>query len=226
MHKPAKRTTLRGTAALAGALLLCPGFAGAQAAGGASGGGASGGGASGAQQQPQQSSPGQQEMQNQSAGMNSQMNNMQAQEQDTLFVKDAMQGNVAEIQLGQLALQKSSNPQVKQFAQRMIDDHGKMNDSLKPVAQQLGVSAPNKVDKKAQNTINKLSALSGPQFDQAYAADMVNDHKHDLQSFKDEADTTQNPTMKNIATQGAQVISAHLQMAQQLQSQQPASAGQ
>jgi putative membrane protein len=220
-----------GTAALAGALLLCPGFAGAQAAGGASGGGAAGGGAagggaSGAQQQPQQSSPGQQEMQNQSVGMNSQMNNMQAQEQDTLFVKDAMQGNVAEIQLGQLALQKSSNPQVKQFAQRMIDDHGKMNDSLKPVAQQLGVSAPNKVDKKAQNTINKLSALSGPQFDQAYAADMVNDHKHDLQSFKDEADTTQNPTMKNIATQGAQVISAHLQMAQQLQSQQPASAGQ
>ena len=52
---------------------------------------------------------------------------------------------MAEVELGQLTLQKSQNEQVKQFAQRMIDDHTKMNDQMKPVAQQLGVSVPNQV---------------------------------------------------------------------------------
>jgi putative membrane protein len=53
---------------------------------------------------------------------------------DKAFVKKAMEGNMAEVQMGQLALQKSSDDQVKQFAQRMVDDHGKMQDQLKPVA--------------------------------------------------------------------------------------------
>ena len=62
--------------------------------------------------------------------MDSQMNNMRAAGQpspiDKMFVKKAMQGGMAEVQLGQLTLQKTSNDQVKQFAQRMIDDHTKL----------------------------------------------------------------------------------------------------
>ncbi len=67
---------------------------------------------------------------------------------DRMFVGKAMQGSMAEVQLGQLTLQKSNNDQVKQFAQRMIDDHTKLNEQMKPVAQQLGVAVPNQVSKK------------------------------------------------------------------------------
>ena len=75
---------------------------------------------------------------------------------------------MAEIQLGQLTLQKSNNDQVKQFAQHMIDDHTKLNDQMKPVAQQLGVDVPNQISKKDQKVMAKLQALSGPAYDQAY----------------------------------------------------------
>jgi putative membrane protein len=135
---------------------------------------------------------------------------------DRVFVKSAMQGGLAEVQLGQLTLQKSNNDQVKQFAQRMIDDHTKLNEEMKPVAQQLGVDVPTQVSKKDSKVMNKLQGLSGPAYDQAYIKDMVKDHKDDLNEFQMEASSGQDQTVKDAAAQGSKVIAQHLQMAQQL----------
>jgi putative membrane protein len=152
--------------------------------------------------------------------MNPQMNGMQANGQasavDSLFVKKALQGGIAEVQLGQLTLQKSNNDQVKQFAQKMIDDHTKLGDQMKPVAQQVGVAVPTEPSKKDKQTMAKLQAVSGSAYDQAYIKDMVKDHKQDLSDFQMEASNGQDPAVKDAATQGSQVISQHLQMAQQL----------
>jgi putative membrane protein len=152
--------------------------------------------------------------------MDSQMNTMNAPGQpsamDKMFVKKALQGGMAEVQLGQLTLQKSNNDQVKQFAQRMIDDHTKLGEQMKPVAQQLGVSAPNDLSKKDKSTIAKLQGLSGPAYDQAYIKDMVKDHKQDLSDFQTEASSGQDQTVKDAANQGSKVIAQHLQMIQQI----------
>jgi putative membrane protein len=189
------------TVALAGAILLCGSMGLAQAG-----------------QQP--SSPAGQNPGQNNPAMDSRMNGMATTGQpsmtDKTFVRKAMEGGMAEVQLGQLTLQKSNNDQVKQFAQRMIDDHTKLNDQMKPVAQQLGVSAPNQVSKKDKATMAKLQALSGSAYDQAYIRDMVKDHKQDLSEFQSEASSGQDQTVKDAATQGSQVISQHLQMIQQI----------
>jgi putative membrane protein len=152
--------------------------------------------------------------------MESQINSMNGPGQNTVldkvFVKKALQGGMAEVQLGQLTLQKSNNEQVKQFAQRMIDDHTKLGEQMKPVAQQLGVSEPNGISKKDKNAIAKLQALSGPAYDQAYIKDMIKDHKQDLSDFQTEASSGQDPTAKDAANQGSKVIAQHLQMIQQI----------
>jgi putative membrane protein len=135
---------------------------------------------------------------------------------DKMFVGKAMQGSLAEIQLGQLTLQKSNNAQVKEFAQRMIDDHTKLNEQMKPVAQQLGVAVPDQISKGDRKTIAKLQALSGSAYDQAYIKDMVKDHKQDLNEFQMEASSGQDQTAKDAANQGSKVIAQHLQMAQQM----------
>jgi putative membrane protein len=135
---------------------------------------------------------------------------------DRMFVGKAMQGSLAEVQLGQLTLQKSNNPQVKEFAQRMIDDHTKLNEQMKPVAQQLGVTVPDQISKGDRKTIAKLQALSGSAYDQAYIKDMVKDHKQDLNEFQMEASSGQDQTAKDAANQGSKVIAQHLQMAQQM----------
>ena len=136
---------------------------------------------------------------------------------DKMFVKKAMQGNIAEVQLGQLTLQKSNNDQVKRFAQTMIDDHTKLNEQMRSVALQLSVEIPTEVSKKDKSLIGKMQALSGPAYDQAYIKEMVKDHKQDLSDFHMEAS---NGHVKDVATQGSKMISEHLQMAQQLAKEQ------
>jgi putative membrane protein len=140
----------------------------------------------------------------------------QSSAMDKMFVRRALQGGMAEVQLGQLTLQKSSNDQVRQFAQRMIDDHTKLGDQMKPIAQQLGVSGPNGVSKRDKSTMARLQALSGPAYDEAYIRDMVKDHKQDLSDFQTEASSGQDQTVKDAANQGSKVIAQHLQMIQQL----------
>jgi putative membrane protein len=189
------------TIVLAGAMLLCGSMAIAQAPRGDASG-------------PASQTPGQ------NPSMDSQTNGMQGPNQptpmDRMFVSRAMQGSMAEVQLAQLTLQKSSNDQVKQFAQRMIDDHTKLNEQMKPVADQLGVKAPDQISKNDRKTIAKLQGLSGSAYDQAYIRDMVKDHKQDLSQFQTEASSGQDQTVKDAANQGSKVIAQHLQMAQQL----------
>jgi putative membrane protein len=136
---------------------------------------------------------------------------------DKAFVTKALEGGEAEVQLGQLAEQKSQSNDVKQFGQKMVSDHSQMADKwLKPVAQQLGVSEPKGPSKKDKKEIAKLEGLSGQDFDREYITMMVQDHQKDLKDFKDEAQATQNPNLKQVAQQGSNIISQHLELIEQI----------
>ena len=135
---------------------------------------------------------------------------------DKMFVKEALEGGMMEVQAGQLAVQKATRDDVKQFGQKMVDDHTKLGDNMKQVAQQLGVKLPDTPSKKDQAMLAKLQALSGDQFDQAYIKMMVKDHKKDLSDFKLEAQNAVTPSVKDAATQGAGVIQQHLSMIEQI----------
>src|SRR4051794_9661475 len=91
------------------------------------------------------------------------------------FVQKAAIANMAEIQLGQLAAQHAENPQVKQFAQMMVDEHTQALEQLRSVA---GSSAqiPSELDGKHQKLQQKLSKLQGAEFDRAYMDAMVDAH--------------------------------------------------
>ncbi len=150
-------------------------------------------------------------------GMNrSGMSGMTGSAKDKKFLMTAAQGGLAEIQLGQLATQKSNNQQVKDFGQKMITDHTQLNDQMKPIAQSMGVPVPTSPSPKDQAEATKLSALSGESFDKAYIAYMVKDHQKDVREFKAEEASTQDPTLKTTVAQGLTVIEGHLQMAETL----------
>ncbi|HMG86461.1 MAG TPA: DUF4142 domain-containing protein [Terracidiphilus sp.] len=133
------------------------------------------------------------------------------------FVTKALEGGETEVQLGQLAQQKSQSNDVKQFAQKMVADHGQMADKwFKPVAQQLGVSEPKGPSKKDKKEIAKLQGLSGQDFDREYITMIVKDHQQDLKEFRDEAQVAQDQNVKQIAAQGSNIISQHLQLIEQI----------
>jgi putative membrane protein len=99
----------------------------------------------------------------------------------------------------------------------MVADHTQMGDKwFKPVAKQLGVAEPKGPEKKDKKLIAKLETLSGPQFDTEYIQAMVKNHKEDLKNFTEEAHAAQDPNVKQVAQQGANIIQQHLQLIEQV----------
>src|SRR5215212_5181894 len=75
------------------------------------------------------------------------------QANDKTFAMKAAMGGMAEVELGKLASEKATSPDVKQFAQRMVTDHGKANDELKTVASKESIDLPTSLDGKHQATV-------------------------------------------------------------------------
>jgi putative membrane protein len=135
---------------------------------------------------------------------------------DRQFVKKAAQGGMAEVELGQLATEKAASPEVKQFGQRMVDDHTKANDQLKQVASEEGVTVPDKLDAKDAATKARLEKLSGKAFDRAYMHDMVLDHTKDVSEFRMEAKNASDPAVKNFAKETLPTLESHLKEAKSI----------
>lgn len=135
---------------------------------------------------------------------------------DSTFVTKAAVGGLAEVKLGQLATQKAASPDVKQFGQQMVDDHGKANDELKQLAAGKGITLPTSLDKKHKQTYSHMSRLTGQNFDHAYAADMVKDHQKDVSEFEKEATSGTDPDVKAWAAKTLPTLQEHLRMAQSL----------
>lgn len=136
---------------------------------------------------------------------------------DNDFAKEAAQGGMAEVKLGQLAEEKGSSQAVKDFGKRMVEDHSAANEKLQTIASREKVDLPTGISKKDQKTYDQLSQLSGDAFDRAYAKDMVKDHQHDISAFKDEASGGQNPAIKGFASQTLPTLEDHLKMARDMQ---------
>jgi len=144
---------------------------------------------------------------------------------DKQFVTKAAQGGMAEVELGQLAASKGSNDAVKQFGQKMVDDHGKANEELKSLAQQKNITLPSEPDAKTKSEKARLEKLSGEAFDKAYISHMVTDHKKDVAEFKKESSSGKDPDVKQWAGKTLPTLQEHLKLAQDTASKVGASTG-
>jgi putative membrane protein len=141
---------------------------------------------------------------------------------DRDFAMDAARGGMAEVELGKLAVAKATNPDVRNFGQRMIDDHGKANDQLRQVASDRGLALPSDLDRKSRDEMRRLDKLSGPQFDRAYVDMMVKDHVKDVADFQREARRGDSPVQR-FASSTLPTLQEHLSMAKDLQTRVSAS---
>jgi putative membrane protein len=135
---------------------------------------------------------------------------------DKKFVKNAALGGLTEVELGKLAAQKASDQKVKDFGQKMVDDHTKANDELKQAASKSNIPVPDSLDSKHQSHVDKLAKLSGGEFDKAYVKDMLKDHQTDVQEFKEEAQNGTDPNVKAFASTALPVLQHHLEMVKEL----------
>lgn len=131
---------------------------------------------------------------------------------DQKFVMGAAYGGMAEVKLGQLAAEQGASNEVKQFGQKMVDDHGKANDDLKSVAGSKKLSLPTGLDPKDQALYDRLSKLHGAAFDRAYIKAMQTDHAKDIAAFKKEAGNGHDSDIKLFVSRTLPVIEEHYRM--------------
>jgi putative membrane protein len=136
---------------------------------------------------------------------------------DTDFVKKAAKGNLAEVELGRLAVQKAASPEVRNFGERMIRDHSKANHELSVLAASKGVNLPKSISLGEDVSVAHLKVLSGKSFDEAYIKMMVDDHKEDIAAFQKAADGSQDPDVKRFATKTLPTLQSHLSKIEQIQ---------
>jgi putative membrane protein len=135
---------------------------------------------------------------------------------DQIFVHDVLEGSQAQAQMSQLAQQKSSSADVQKFSQQMVQTNNSLSDQLKPAAKQLGVDEPKQPSKKERQQIEKLQALSGPDFDTEYIQAMAKQQQHDLKEFKDEPQSGQTANIQQAAKQDEPVLAEHYQVLEKL----------
>ena len=137
---------------------------------------------------------------------------------DTAFAMKAAQGGVAEVQMGKLAAEKATSPDVKAFGQQMVDDHTKANEDLKSVAEKKRMTLPNNINAHQESAYSKLHRLSGESFDRAYVTHMVKDHEDDVKEFKKEANDGKDEDIKGFASRTLPVLQGHLEKIKSIQS--------
>ena len=130
---------------------------------------------------------------------------------DKAFILAAAQGGMTEVKLGELAAQKGLREDVKAFGQMMVKDHTAINDDLKVLAAKKDVTLPDSLDAKHQGKVDKMTALTGSDFDDAYIAGMMKGHLKDAQAFKEESAATKDVEVKSFVDKSIPVVEAHLQ---------------
>jgi predicted outer membrane protein len=125
--------------------------------------------------------------------------------------------NMAEIEMGKLAQSKSQNPEVKTYAQQMIDDHTKGLTEVQAVAQAKGVTLPTELDAKHKAMSNRLAKLSGEKFDREYMkVGGVASHKEAHSMLQKNQKAAKDSDVKALATKMMPVVEQHLKSAQQM----------
>jgi putative membrane protein len=132
------------------------------------------------------------------------------------FLRHAASDGLAEVQLGQMAAERATNPDVQRFGQQMVTDHTKANQELMALAQAKNVSIPAKTDKQHQKTAQALAQKQGVSFDREYMRQMVTDHEKAVQLFSTAAKEGQDADIKAFASQTLPTLQEHLRMARQL----------
>lgn len=135
---------------------------------------------------------------------------------DQSFVRKTMENDGAQIRLSELAEQKSSSADVKQFSEQMVKVHTDLDSQLQPAAKQLDVDQPKGQSKKEKKELERLQALSGQDFDSAYLQDINHEQQQSLKQFNDEAKNNNGGPLQQIATQDAPILTQHYQLLEKI----------
>ncbi|MEO8239701.1 MAG: DUF4142 domain-containing protein [Flavobacterium sp.] len=139
-----------------------------------------------------------------------------SKENDSEFLVDATEINLEEIAIGQLAQQKSTNPEIKKFGKMLVDDHTKLSGEVKTVAQTRNFSLPTSITEDGKEEYDKLNEKSGLDFDKKFVDMMIDGHEKAIDKFTSASKKSNDEEIKTWASNNIASLTAHLQHAKLL----------
>jgi putative membrane protein len=135
---------------------------------------------------------------------------------DHAFMTKAAMGGMMEVQVAQMAQQKASGQEVKDYARKLEQDHSKANDKLKAIAKERQVELPSDVGPEHKAMIAKLTNLSGAEFDTAFMKMQVQHHRKDVKEFERASTRSMDSDLKEFASSTLPTLKEHLSQAEQI----------
>lgn len=135
---------------------------------------------------------------------------------DRRFARAATQSGLAELAEARIALNQAADPEVRQFAQTMLADHGKANDELIAIGTRKGLDLPTSRSRRDRALADRLKAMSGAQFDRSYVKDQVVAHRRAVALFARESREGKDADLKRFATTTLPALEQHLAMVRTL----------
>jgi putative membrane protein len=130
---------------------------------------------------------------------------------DRAFIEKAAAAGLAEVEMGKLASSQAEHDDVRRFGEMMVTDHTRANSQLLQVADAQQAKPPTTLRPKDQAFYDKLAKMKGAEFDRAYMAHMVGDHKKDVAEFKKASSSASDAALKQFAADTLPILQKHLQ---------------
>jgi putative membrane protein len=133
-------------------------------------------------------------------------------EDDAEFATKAGVGGMAEVDFSKIALSKTTDNEIKAFADMMVNDHGKANEELKTIATEKNITLPVALDQDHQKKLNELNGLSGKDFDKAYVKAMVDGHEKTYNLLEEQQKDGDDKALVDFAAKTLPIVKGHLEM--------------
>jgi putative membrane protein len=137
---------------------------------------------------------------------------------DSKFLQDAIRGNAAEVQMGELAKQRAESKAVRDYGQMLIDDHSKANEKATKIAAQMNITAAAEPSAKQQQEHAAMAKLSGTEFDTTFMSHMVQGHQQALAEYTAQAQSGNSSKVTDYAKDTLPTLKEHLSKAQSVES--------
>ena len=128
---------------------------------------------------------------------------------DAEFVLKASAGNTFEVEEAKLALERSTDQRLKDFAKKMVDDHGDAMKKLQDASGKAGAKADMTLDKPHQAMVDNLKGFNGKDFDKVYIADQIMAHAETVALLSDYVQNGKNDDLKSWAKQALPIVKGH-----------------
>jgi putative membrane protein len=144
---------------------------------------------------------------------------------DGKFIVDVTQNNLFEMQLGQTAAGKAQNSAVRDFGQRMLTEHNRMQDQWSALLTKYGIEYRTTLRPEQEQQMRQLEQLSGREFDRAYMGLMIQEHQNDVSKFQSQGRSAKSAEVRQLVEAGLPALEQHSTLARQVGAQVDANTG-